>query len=71
MDLVATAPAIAPGLIVQLPEGKPLRTTLPVASAQVGWVIVPTVGDEGVTGWVLMRMLADDNEIHPDALVTV
>ena len=29
-------PAIAPGLIVQLPEGRPVNTILPVASSQVG-----------------------------------
>ena len=29
-------PTIPPGLIVQLPEGKPLNTTLPVANPQVG-----------------------------------
>ena len=36
---------------VHVPEaGKPLKATLPVASAQVGWVITPTVGAEGVAG---------------------
>ena len=34
--VVAPVPAIAPGLIVQLPAGSPLSTTLPVASVQVG-----------------------------------
>ena len=34
--VVAPVPAIAPGLIVQLPAGKPPRITLPVARAQVG-----------------------------------
>ena len=43
-------PDIAPGLIVQLPAGKPFNTTLPVARAQVGIVMVPTAGAEGVTG---------------------
>ena len=28
--------------------GKPDKTTLPVATLQVGWVIVPTVGAVGV-----------------------
>jgi hypothetical protein len=37
-------PDIGPGLIVQLPAGRPLNTTLPVGEAQVGWVMVPTVG---------------------------
>ena len=43
-------PAIAPGLMVQLPAGKPLNTTLPVATAQVGWEMAPTVGADGVAG---------------------
>jgi len=41
---------IPPGerVSVQLPdEGKPLKTTLPVGTAQVGRVIVPTAGAEG------------------------
>ena len=43
-------PVIVPGLSVQLPAGKPLRITDPVASAQVGCVMVPMVGVEGVAG---------------------
>jgi hypothetical protein len=42
---------IAPGLrvSVQVPvAGNPLRTTLPVETVQVGWVIVPTTGTDGV-----------------------
>jgi hypothetical protein len=36
---------------VQLPvAGKPFKITLPVATEQVGWVIVPTVGAVGVAG---------------------
>jgi hypothetical protein len=34
--VLAPVPVTAPGLIVQLPAGNPLRTTLPVAKAQVG-----------------------------------
>ena len=34
--VVTPVPAIAPGLIVQFPAGKPLRITLPVARAHVG-----------------------------------
>ena len=48
--IVAPVPAIAPGLIVQFPAGSPFNTTLPVATAQVGCVMVPTVGAAGVTG---------------------
>ena len=34
-------------VMVQLPvAGKPLKATLPVATVQVGWVIVPTTGAE-------------------------
>ena len=43
-------PEIAPGLIVQVPAGKLVKFTLPVLKEQVGGVIVPTVGAEGVTG---------------------
>ena len=42
---------ISPGLrvSVQFPvDGKSFKITLPVATAQVGWVIVPTVGAPGV-----------------------
>lgn len=64
-------PMMAPGLIVQLPPGSPLRTTLPVARAQVGWVTVPTSGAVGAAGCGLMTILADAEETHPVALVTV
>ena len=50
MVVLTPVPAIAPGLIVQFPAGRPLNITLPVATAQVGWVMVPTVGADGVAG---------------------
>ena len=53
MVVLIVLPAIAPGLIVQFPAGKLLRTTLPVATPQVGWVIVPTAGAVGVSGCAL------------------
>ena len=62
-------PAIAPGLIVQFPEGNPLNTTLPVETAQVGCVIIPTVGAVGVAA--IITTLADGNEVHPTEFVTV
>ena len=65
---------VPPGVLVkvQLPvTGKPFKTTLPVATEQVGWVIVPTVGAVGVAGWVLITTLAEDGDIQPEALVTV
>jgi hypothetical protein len=48
--LLVVDPAIPPGLIVQLPEGNPLNTTLPVDVAHVGCVMVPTIGAVGVAG---------------------
>ena len=68
--MLAPEPAIAPGLIVQLPAGKPLNTTLPVATAQVGWVMAPTVGANGDEGCALMTKLVVVGDTHPAALVT-
>jgi len=64
---------MAPGdaVKVQSPEaGSPLRTTLPVASAQVGWVIVPAVGAVGVAGWALMTTFPEEGEVQPATLTT-
>jgi hypothetical protein len=44
--------------------GNPLKTTLPVAKAHVGWDIVPTVGAEGVTGCVLIITLAEATDVQ-------
>ena len=71
MVVLAPEPATAPGLIVQLPAGSPLRTTLPVGSEQVGWVTVPVVGAAGGSGCVLIITSADAAEIQPAAFVTV
>ena len=71
MVVLAVDPVIDPGLIVQLPAGKPLNATLPVATPHVGCVIVPTVGADDVTGCTLITTLADATEVHPAALVTV
>jgi len=60
-----------PGSMVQFPAGKPFNIMLPVATEQVGCVIVPTVGAVGVTGCALMTTLAEAGEVHPAALVTV
>ena len=48
--VVAPVPETAPGLIVHVPAGKPLSTTLPVDKAQVGCVINPITGAVGVEG---------------------
>ncbi len=63
----------APGFLVkvQVPvAGKLFKITEPVATVQVGWVIVPTVGVAAV-GCALITMLAEAAEIHPKILVTV
>lgn len=71
MVVVVVFPLMAPGFNVQLPEGKPLSTTLPVAVEQVGCVIVPTTGTEGVTGWVFITTTADAGLVQPTELVMV
>ena len=41
---------VPPGLLVNVHvpvDGRPLNATLPVARAQVGWVIVPITGIDG------------------------
>lgn len=69
--LLVPVPEIAPGLIVQFPAGNPFKTTLPVATPQLGWVIVPTVGAVGVTGCTFITAFAETDEIQPTELVTV
>jgi len=71
MVLLDPVPFIAPGLIVQFPDGKPLSTTIPVETVHVGCVIVPTIGTAGVTGWALITTLADARDVHPIEFVTV
>jgi hypothetical protein len=65
---------VPPGdiVIVQIPdEGNPFNTILPVAAAQVVWVIVPIEGVDGVGGCVLITTSPEADEVHPGALVTV
>jgi len=71
MVLLRPEPAIAPGLIVQFPEGKPVKSTLPDTTVQVGCVIVLTVGTAGVAGCLLIAILAVGKDMHPEAFVTV
>ena len=51
--------------------GSPLSATLPVDSAQVGWVRSPITGAVGVSGWALITTFEEVAETHPFALVTV
>ena len=69
--VLAPEPEMAPGLIVQLPAGKPLSTTLPVATVHVGCVTAPTITIEGVTGCELITIFADSAEVQPEEFVTV
>ena len=65
---------VPPGDLVKVHEsvpGKLFNTTLPVGTAHVGCVLVPTVGADGETGAVLMTKLDDEEDMHPDASVTV
>jgi hypothetical protein len=65
-------PVIAPGLIVHVPvAGKSFRTTLPVATLQVGCVVVDTEGVVGADGGALIRTFAEATDVHPAAFVTV
>jgi hypothetical protein len=49
---------------VHAPTGNPLRATLPVAVAHVGWVIVPIIGAVGVAGCALTVTDADATDVH-------
>ena len=73
-DVPVPVPTILPPeetITVQVPDaGSPLKATLPVAVSQVGWVIVPTIGADGVAGWALtVREVVA--EVQPAALVVV
>lgn len=69
--LVPVPVVVPPGVLVRVhvPDaGKSLRTTLPVGTIQVGWVIVPTVG---ASMWVtvIVKGVAELAG-HPDVPVT-
>jgi hypothetical protein len=60
VDVPLPVVAALPGVLVNVhepEEGKPLNTTEPVASAQVGCVIVPTVGGCTTGGSVTVSVL--------------
>lgn len=71
MVTVPPVPAMAPGLRTQFPAGNPPKTTLPVATAQLGCVIELIVGAEGVAGFTFITILAEADEVHPTAFVTI
>lgn len=69
--VLAVLPLILPGLIVHVPEGRPLSITLPVLTVHVGCVTEPIAGAVGVTGCALITMLAEAAEVQPTEFVTV
>jgi hypothetical protein len=65
---------IPPGDLVTVhdtDDGKPLKATLPVDTAQVGCVIVPTTGAVGVDGCASITILPLEVEVQLELLVTV
>jgi hypothetical protein len=62
--VVGPLPVMPPGFIVQAPDGKPLKATLPVGTVQVGWVMIPTIGAV-VVGTALITTFAEATEVHP------
>jgi len=60
-------PVRLPGFIVHAPDGRPLSATLPVDRVQVGCVIVPTAGAEGMV--LTVNVAALDVALLPLQLV--
>ena len=63
-----------PGVLVnvQVPvAGNPLKATLPVEIAHVGWVMVPTTGALGADGCGVITTSAEANDVQPAELVTI
>ena len=71
MVILEDEPVISPGLIVQVSEGKPLNTTLPVPEIQVAWVMVPTTGAAGGFTQPHDTENADPVVEHPEEFLTV
>ena len=70
VPVVVTDPGVR--VSVQVPvKGRPLSATLPVATAQVVCVMVPTTGADGVAGEELITILVVEAEVQPSILVTV
>ena len=54
----------ADSVTVHAPAGNPLSATLPVGVVQVGCVMVPMTGADGVPGWGLITALNDADEVQ-------
>lgn len=70
LPVVVTSPGLRVSVHVP-PEGKPFNITLPVATVQSGWVMVPATGAAGVRGCALITTSEDEADKQPDELVTV
>jgi len=71
METDEVLPAMLPGLMTQFPAGNPERVTDPVGIPQVGCETEAMTGAEGAAGCVLIVAVADGEEVHPPASVTV
>ena len=74
VDVPVPEDVTPPGVLIRVHvpvAGSPFKATLAVATVQVGCVMVPTVGADGVCGWTLTTILAEAGEVQPSALVTV
>ena len=73
VDVLLPVVVTPPGLrvSVHVSNGNPLNDTEPVATVQVGCVMAPTTGADGVAGCGLICTLPDAGEVHPTALVTL
>lgn len=57
---------------VQVPEdGNPLNATLPVRTRQVGWVIVPITGAEGIELTVSVKVAEAAAQGDPKGLLVI
>jgi hypothetical protein len=52
-------------------DGKPFRTTLPVATVQVGWVIAPITGAVGSARTVTFVDDEAEDPLHPYAVILI
>ena len=69
--VVAPVPETAPGLIVHVPVGKPLSTTLPVGTKHVGCVINPITGAVGLLFTVNVYVATAAEHGEPNGLLVV
>jgi hypothetical protein len=65
---------VFPGVIVRVHDpfpGKPDKFTLPVDTPLPGWVMLPIIGGDGITGKVFITTLGEASELQPAEFTTV